>query len=240
MAAFSERLRKLRESLNLSQNEFSKQLGVSRVSLTHYEAGDRTPDIDFLSRLHQCTGVSVYYLLGLTDSKDDSFATAQRDTGLSEQALETLSNSADAVQIADLYLRHADFPDMAHALMVLHDNQLIANNGYQLDNGTVVLTDLGLRNTEDLKKAICQQVFDILNSKTTPFGIQNNELPYIASYEATAFFVALRDVMDECESVFPGSTEDVKKQRAEIIHRFIRSYNGPGKEDTNGETTPDQ
>lgn len=68
--SFNTRLKMIREELGISQNEFSKRLGISRVSLTHYEAGDRTPDIDFLKRLHQETGVSLYYLLGLSDKKE--------------------------------------------------------------------------------------------------------------------------------------------------------------------------
>lgn len=124
MAAFSERLRKLRESLNLSQNEFSKQLGVSRVSLTHYEAGDRTPDIDFLSRLHQYTGVSVYYLLGLTDSKDDTLATAQRDTGLCDEALVLLSNNTIIPDCINMMARHDILSKACAYIAILYNDHI--------------------------------------------------------------------------------------------------------------------
>ena len=124
MAAFSERLRKLRESLNLSQNEFSKQLGVSRVSLTHYEAGDRTPDIDFLCRLHQYTGVSVYYLLGLTDSKDDTLATAQRNTGLCEEALVLLSNNTIVTDCINMMAQHDILSKACAYIAILYNDHI--------------------------------------------------------------------------------------------------------------------
>lgn len=61
---FPERLKTLRESRGLKQEDFAEQLGVARASLSYYESGKRTPDIHFLSKVCEVTGCSSDYLLG--------------------------------------------------------------------------------------------------------------------------------------------------------------------------------
>ena len=48
MFKFKERLQLLRMSNGVSQEKFAKALGISRMSVSHYETGNRTPDIEVL------------------------------------------------------------------------------------------------------------------------------------------------------------------------------------------------
>jgi len=61
---FSTRLKELREELCLSQTLLAEELGVSRGSISYYENGDRTPDIEFLKKAKAYFCVDYEYLLG--------------------------------------------------------------------------------------------------------------------------------------------------------------------------------
>ena len=66
---FNERLRILRHDLGLTQTDLSKQLGVGRTTISEYEKGKIVPKKDGLIKLANIFGVSVEYLLGLTDEQ---------------------------------------------------------------------------------------------------------------------------------------------------------------------------
>ena len=50
---FANRLRELRIAKKLSQTELAEKLGVSRGSISFYENGERTADIDFIYKAAQ-------------------------------------------------------------------------------------------------------------------------------------------------------------------------------------------
>lgn len=62
--AFSDRLKRLRLSKNLTQEELSKQTGIKKSSIGMYEAGRRAPKYQPLSVLADFFHVSTDYLLG--------------------------------------------------------------------------------------------------------------------------------------------------------------------------------
>ena len=62
-----ERIRNLREDKDLSQRELAEYLNCSQVSYSYYELGKRTIPPEVLIALAAYHGVSVDYLLGLTD-----------------------------------------------------------------------------------------------------------------------------------------------------------------------------
>lgn len=66
---FSERLNELRGSM--SQAEFGKMCGISRVTVGFYENGERLPDARILAQIAQACNVTSDYLLGLSDLKGD-------------------------------------------------------------------------------------------------------------------------------------------------------------------------
>ena len=64
----AQRLRALREIQGRDQAEVADSLKLNRVTYNRYETGAREPDLITVARLGEYYGVSVDYLLGLTDS----------------------------------------------------------------------------------------------------------------------------------------------------------------------------
>jgi transcriptional regulator with XRE-family HTH domain len=58
-----ERIRTLRESLNLNQEDIADQIGMRRTSITNIEAGRQRLPIDTLYAIAGMLGVSVFDLL---------------------------------------------------------------------------------------------------------------------------------------------------------------------------------
>ena len=67
-----KRLKRLRNEKKLTQSELGKIINVSKVSISGYESGDRTPDTDNLRRLADYFEVTSDYLLGREDKRIES------------------------------------------------------------------------------------------------------------------------------------------------------------------------
>ena len=65
-----KRLKELRTSEGLTQQELAKILNVSSMSISFYENEQRKPDSDFIISVSKYFGVSTDYLLGLINAKD--------------------------------------------------------------------------------------------------------------------------------------------------------------------------
>lgn len=63
---FGERLRSLRISNHMTQNELAQKLGISASAVGMYEQGRRQPDNRLLSLICSVFNSSTDYLLGLT------------------------------------------------------------------------------------------------------------------------------------------------------------------------------
>lgn len=64
-----EKLKKLREQSNLTQDYVAKKLGISRQTISKWETGKSSPDIGTTLRLCDLYGISIDELLN-TNSKD--------------------------------------------------------------------------------------------------------------------------------------------------------------------------
>lgn len=62
-----DRLKRLRKEKKLTQKELGEKINVSKVSVSGYESGERTPDTDNLRRLADFFDVTSDYLLGRSD-----------------------------------------------------------------------------------------------------------------------------------------------------------------------------
>lgn len=71
---FSERLRSLRA--NQSQTSFAKILGIPQTTYSNFERGVREPGLEFLGEISTRLGVSLDWLLGLSDSQTSPRVTA--------------------------------------------------------------------------------------------------------------------------------------------------------------------
>ncbi|MDW7614283.1 helix-turn-helix transcriptional regulator [Peribacillus simplex] len=58
-----DRLKKLRSVRGLSQEELSKQLGLTRGTYAHYEINKRQPDYETLKKISDFFDVSIDYLI---------------------------------------------------------------------------------------------------------------------------------------------------------------------------------
>ena len=74
-----ERLKQLRKEKQLTQSELGEKINVTKVSISGYESGNRTPDTDTLQKLADFFEVSTDYLLGRTDTPEPSTKPQQDD-----------------------------------------------------------------------------------------------------------------------------------------------------------------
>jgi transcriptional regulator with XRE-family HTH domain len=74
---FQERLKKLRNERDLSQDSVGKSLNIGGRTIGNYESGERLPSLDTLVKLADFYGVSVDYLLGRTDNRLVNAASAE-------------------------------------------------------------------------------------------------------------------------------------------------------------------
>ncbi|API91556.1 transcriptional regulator [Virgibacillus pantothenticus] len=58
-----DRLKKLRATKNLSQQELAKKLNISRGTYAHYEINKRQPDYGTLKKISNFFNVSIDYLI---------------------------------------------------------------------------------------------------------------------------------------------------------------------------------
>ena len=64
---FGKRLKELREERGLTQKELATLLHLNSVTYLHYEKAQRQPPLEVLADMAAFFGVTVDYLLGLTD-----------------------------------------------------------------------------------------------------------------------------------------------------------------------------
>ncbi|WP_294366278.1 helix-turn-helix transcriptional regulator [uncultured Ruminococcus sp.] len=95
MEQVGEKIRKLREETSTPQQKIADLLGVTRQSLSLYEKGERTINVEALGKLAEFFNVSADYLLGLSDvrSVEQDMQTACEVTGLTEKAIENIQNA---------------------------------------------------------------------------------------------------------------------------------------------------
>ena len=67
MNIFAQRLKELRLENNLSQNQLSKQLGISQAAINKWEKSIIIPTLDSAVIVAKFFGVSIDYLAGLED-----------------------------------------------------------------------------------------------------------------------------------------------------------------------------
>lgn len=86
---FGKRLFEIREGKRESQQELADSIGITRQSLSRYELGERTANIDLLKKIAEHYHISADYLLGLTDNitTDKDLDYVSRYTGLNECTL---------------------------------------------------------------------------------------------------------------------------------------------------------
>lgn len=67
MIEFSERLKQIRKTQNLTQKQLAQLIGVTERGIQRYESGERKPTFDVIISLLDNLDISADYLLGRTD-----------------------------------------------------------------------------------------------------------------------------------------------------------------------------
>lgn len=67
---FKERLKRLRKERKWTQEELGKKINVTKVSVSGYENGNRSPDTETLQKIADIFMVTVDYLLGRSDDPE--------------------------------------------------------------------------------------------------------------------------------------------------------------------------
>lgn len=67
MKVFSERLRELRKSSGLTQQQISEKLQIRQQSYYRYESGAGEPSLETVVKIAKIFDVSADFLLGLTE-----------------------------------------------------------------------------------------------------------------------------------------------------------------------------
>ena len=63
------RIKELREKCRFNQEKLAMKLNVSQSTISAYEVGERTPDLETIKSMASLFGVSIEYLIGVSDKK---------------------------------------------------------------------------------------------------------------------------------------------------------------------------
>ena len=69
--SLGETLRRLRMEQGFSQQQLADRMHLDRSSIAHWESGRRVPDVVMLSRLSECLGVELSYLMHAAEDLDE-------------------------------------------------------------------------------------------------------------------------------------------------------------------------
>lgn len=123
---FAERFKKLRTDKGLSLQKIGQDLNVTAQSLSLYEKGQRTINIDLLKRIAEYFNVSSDYLIGLSDvaSVDTDLKSVCDYTGLNDASIKDLvfikENTCNAVrQTTDDIISNGLLFDLANAFAII-------------------------------------------------------------------------------------------------------------------------
>ena len=92
MVDVGRKIKELRTSQKLTQNEFAERLGVTKSAISSYENGSRLPSYDILIKISRIFKVTTDYLLGCSNEKIQTISVS----GLTEKQIAAIASSIDA------------------------------------------------------------------------------------------------------------------------------------------------
>lgn len=93
------RMKELRKESKMNQTELGKKIGVGRTTITAYECGDCVPPYEKLQAMAKVFGVSVKYLTGEVNSKNEVIDDVQDVTEVLSSLIDQLSNNLISMKI---------------------------------------------------------------------------------------------------------------------------------------------
>lgn len=67
MVVIGQRIRALRQKMELTQEDLGKVFNVNKTTISHYEKGERCPSIEMLIRISDYFDVTILYILGINN-----------------------------------------------------------------------------------------------------------------------------------------------------------------------------
>lgn len=101
---FSKRLRELRESLNMTQAEFSEMTGFTQATLSSYENSLKIPSLDIVICIAKKCNVSIDWLSGLSDVK-----TLNNSPNTYEDLLKMITSINESIDLKVQTITNDDF-----------------------------------------------------------------------------------------------------------------------------------
>lgn len=98
---FGKRLKELRESKKLRQEDVAQKLGISKAAVSCYETDQTLPRLEIVKALCSIYGVSSDYLLDINIGVNDCILL---NDGLTDQQKELLKNMVSGLTEEFLYL----------------------------------------------------------------------------------------------------------------------------------------
>ena len=113
MVDVGSRIKELRVSQKITQNDFASRLGVTKSAISSYENGRRLPSYDILIKISRIFKVSTDYLLGCVDEKSQTVNVS----GLSDKQIASIKSSIDTFRAFNA-VREQVSPDLQKLLFI--------------------------------------------------------------------------------------------------------------------------
>lgn len=111
MVDVGSRIKELRVSQKITQNDFASRLGVTKSAISSYENGSRLPSYDILIKISRIFKVSTDYLLGCVDEKSQTVNVS----GLSDKQIDSIKSSINTFRAFNA-IREQVSPDIKKLL----------------------------------------------------------------------------------------------------------------------------
>lgn len=79
MESFKENLSYVLKSKNIMGKELAENVHISEATISRYISGQRLPDIEYVYRICTFLGVSMDWLVGLSDSRNEPGTPKERE-----------------------------------------------------------------------------------------------------------------------------------------------------------------
>lgn len=89
MVKFGERVKQLRLSAGMTQEQLAERIWVSKAAISNYELSERNPSPETIIKIAGFFGVSTDYLLGIEDKRNYTIDI----TGLPEEDIRFLQSA---------------------------------------------------------------------------------------------------------------------------------------------------
>ena len=220
---FNEKLTQLRKSKNLSQEELGNELGVARQTVSKWELGETTPEMDKLIKMSEIFEISLDELIKdkeidtnintNTNSNDPNNTNTQKLAGLTIKIIKgilvfiAILAALYLVLIVSSLVIFNDFKSEKVETVVENEETIFNNTQENKDNFTKTYNVLNIAESDDenylyltIKQFQNDEVETVKVLKSLANGVEANK-----NYEFT-FQYGNKNIEDNIKSIFENAT----------------------------------